>query len=136
MNSFWMVAIVFLFVIVSPVLLAWIIETGVSRLGAIIVVGSRSLYRSEEETIAFFGKRFEAITRARGRVLLVDGLDVRALKEPDAEEALSVDELAALVSRQSSGLISNAGSCSLRRSPGSSLELTACARGVGRAPPA
>jgi hypothetical protein len=103
MNSFWMVAIVFLFVIVSPVLLAWIIETGVSRLGAIIVVGSRSLYRSEEETIAFFGKRFEAITRARGRVLLVDGLDVRALKEPDAEEALSVDELAALVSRQSSG---------------------------------
>jgi len=25
-------------------------------------------------------------------VLLVDGLDVRALKEPDAEEALSVDE--------------------------------------------
>ncbi len=105
MNSFWMVAIVFLFVIVSPVLLAWIIETGVSRLGAIIVVGSRSLYRSEEETIAFFGKRFEAITRARGRVLLVDGLDVRALKEPDAEEALSVDELAALVSRQCSSEI-------------------------------
>jgi len=105
MNSFWMVAIVFLFVIVSPVLLAWIIETGVSRLGAIIVVGSRSLYRSEEETIAFFGKRFEAITRARGRVLLVDGLDVRALKEPDAEEALSVDELAARVSRQCSSEI-------------------------------
>lgn len=103
MNPLWMVAIVFLFVIGGAVLLAWIIETGVSRLGAIVVVGGRSLYRSEEEAIAFFGKRFEAITRAKERILLVDGSDVQILKESDSKEVLSGDELAALVSRRSSG---------------------------------
>jgi hypothetical protein len=108
MNPLWMVAILFLFVIGGAVLLTWIIETGVSKLGAIVVVGGRSLYRSEEEAIVLFGNRFEAITRARGRVLLVDGPDVRELKETDIEEALTVEaltvnEATALVSRPSNG---------------------------------
>ncbi len=88
----------------GAILLVWIIETGVSRLGAIVVVGARSLYRSEEEAIVFFGKRFEAITRARGRILVVDGSDVRVLKGSDAEGALSGDELTSLVRRRSSGM--------------------------------
>jgi len=88
MNSFWNGRYCIPVCIVSPVLLAWIIETGVSRLGAIIVVGSRSLYRSEEENDrvlrqAVRGDNSCERTGAAGR-----GLDVRALKEPDAEEGV------------------------------------------------
>lgn len=91
MDVLWIVVIVFLFAICGSITFAWSLERHVNRSGAILVVGSRSIYRSEEEAAAFFGSWFKVLDRNRGRLLLIDGGQIVILKRHDVE-CLSCDE--------------------------------------------